>query len=88
MVYELHYTILEVLCYIKMYKVDLKQNLVIHAHNMRRKFYLHTYFCNTDLFQKSVVNMGIKRFNNLPKKNKKNWITSHFKKKKNKNPWF
>jgi hypothetical protein len=72
--------ILEVLCYIKKYKGDLKQNLVIHGHNTKRKLDLHTYFCNTVIFQKSLVNMGIKLFNNLPERIQ-NWITSNFLKK-------
>jgi hypothetical protein len=62
---------------------DLKQNLIIHGHNTRRKLDLHIYFCNTVLFQRSVINMGIKLFNNLPD-NKKNLITSNFQKKKKK----
>jgi hypothetical protein len=37
----------------------------------RRKFDLHTYFCNTVLFQKSVVNMGIKLLTLLPERIKK-----------------
>jgi hypothetical protein len=71
---------LVVLCYIKQYKGNLKQNLVIHGHNTRSKLDSHTYFCNTALFQKIVVSMGIKLYNNLPDRIKK-WITSSFLKK-------
>jgi hypothetical protein len=63
--------VLEVLCYIKKCKGDLKQNLVIHGHNTRIKLDLHTYFCNTVLFQKRVVRMGIKLFNIFTKRIKK-----------------
>jgi hypothetical protein len=53
LVMELLY--LYLLCYIKKYKGGLKQNLLIHSHNTRRKLDF-----NRVLFQKSVVNMGIK----------------------------
>jgi hypothetical protein len=62
--------VLEVLCFMKQYKGNLKQNLVIHNHNMRSKRDLHTYFCNTALFQKSVLHTGIKLYKNLPLKTK------------------
>jgi hypothetical protein len=61
----------EVLCFTKMYKGNLKQNLVIHDHNMRRKYDLHTHFGNTALVEKSVLNMGTKLYKNLPLKIKK-----------------
>ena len=32
---------------------------MIHAHNTRSKYDLHTQFCNTTLFQKIVLNMGV-----------------------------
>jgi len=44
--------ILEVLCFIKKYKGDLKQNCEIHEHNTRSKFDLHTQSRNTSLLQK------------------------------------
>ena len=53
-------------CYIKRYKGNLKQNLSIHGHNMRSKLNFHVQFCNTVLFQKSVVNMSIKLYNKVP----------------------
>ena len=63
--------VLEVLCYVKKYKGNLMQNVVIHEHNMGSKYDLHTQFCNTSLFQKSVLNMGIKLHKYLPSKIKK-----------------
>ena len=54
------------LCYIKKYKVNLTQNLNIHDYNMRRKSDFYVQICNTSLFMKSVINMGIKLYNNVP----------------------
>ena len=34
--------------------------------NTRKKHDLHTQHCNTVLYQRSVINMGIKLFNKLP----------------------
>jgi len=50
--------VLEVLCFIKKYKGSLKQNYMIHEHNTSSKYDLHTEFCNTSSYQKSVINMG------------------------------
>jgi len=58
--------ILEVLCFIKKYQGNLKQNFRIHDHNTRNKFDLHTCYCSTVLYHRSVTNMGIKLFNKLP----------------------
>jgi len=63
--------ILEVLCFIKKYKGNLKQNYVIHEHNMRSKYDLHTQSCNTSLLQKSVLHMGVSLYKCLPLKIKK-----------------
>jgi hypothetical protein len=54
-----------VLCFIKKYQRNLKQNFGIHGHITINKFDLHTRYCNTILYQRSVRNMGIK-FNKLP----------------------
>ena len=54
------------LCYIKSYKGNLKQNLSIHGHNTRSKLNFCVQFCNTVLFQKSVVNVRIKLYNKVP----------------------
>jgi hypothetical protein len=63
--------VLEVVCFIKKYKGNSEHNFAIHEHNTRGKYDLHTQFCNTPLFQKSVINMGIKLYKNLPSKIKK-----------------
>jgi hypothetical protein len=60
--------IIETLNFLKKYQGNVKQNLEIHDHNTRKKLDLHTRQCYTVLYQKSVVNMGIKLFNRLPTK--------------------
>ena len=62
--------ILEVLYYRKRYKGSLKQNVSIQGHNTWSKLNFHSEFCNTVLFQKSEVNMGIKLYNKVPESNK------------------
>jgi len=73
--------VLEVLCFIKKYKGSLMQNYMIHEHNTRSKYDLHTEFCNTSLYQKSVINMGIRLYKFLPKEIKKLDNFNCFKKK-------
>ena len=58
--------ILEVLYFIKKYQGNLKQNLGIHGHNTRNKFYMHTHYCSTIIYQRSATNLGIKLLNKLP----------------------
>ena len=60
--------VLEVLCFIKKYKGNLKQNFMIHEYNMRSKCDLYTQFCNTTFFQKSVLNMGVTLYKYLSSK--------------------
>ena len=63
--------VLEVLCFIKKYKGDLKQNCELHEHNRRSKYDLHTQSHNTSLLQKSVLDMGVRLYKHLPLKIKK-----------------
>jgi hypothetical protein len=72
--------VVEVLCFIKRYKGTLKHNFVIHECNTRSKYDLHTQFCNTSLFQKSVINVGVKLYKYLPSKIKKLENSSRFRK--------
>ena len=58
--------IFEMLCFLKKYQGKVKHNLEIHEHNTRKKHDLHTKHCNTVLYHRSVINMGIKLFNKLP----------------------
>ena len=60
----------------------MTQNYMIHEHNTRSKYDLHTEFCNTSLYQKSVINMGIRLYKFLPKEIKKLDNFNCFKKKK------
>ena len=48
-----------------MYQGNVQKNIDIHGHNTRRKFYLHTLYCITASYQRSVINKGIKLFNPL-----------------------
>ena len=57
---------LEVLCYIKRSKGNLKHKITIHSHNTRSELTFHGQIFNTVLFQKSMVNMGIKLHNKVP----------------------
>jgi hypothetical protein len=50
--------VLEVLCFVTKCKGNLKHNFVIHEHNTRGKYDLHTQFCNTSLFQKKCDKHG------------------------------
>ena len=66
--------ILEVLCYIKKYKGDLKHNCEIHEYKTRSKYDLHTQSCNTFLLQNSVLHVGVRLYKHLPLKiKKKTW---------------
>jgi len=63
--------VLEVLCFIKKYKGDLKQNCEIHEHNTRSKYDLHKQSLNTSLLKKSVLHMRVRLYKHLPLKIKK-----------------
>ena len=58
--------IMEVICYIRKHHqfVDLNSN--IHAHNTWRKMDIHIQSHNTDLYNRSVINMDTKLYNKLP----------------------
>jgi hypothetical protein len=72
--------VFEVLCFVKKYKGNVKQNFVIHEHNTRSKYNLHTQVCNTTLFQVSVLNMGVKLYKYLPLQIKKLDNSNRFRK--------
>ena len=73
--------VLEVLCYMKKYRGSISENSVIHEHNTRRKTDLHIQSCRKSLFQKSVINIGIKLFNHLPSELKQLHDFKQFRKK-------
>jgi hypothetical protein len=58
--------ILEVTCFIRKYCQSLEQNSKVHNYNTRRKMDIHVKFHNTEVYKKSVINMGTKVYNNLP----------------------
>jgi hypothetical protein len=60
--------ILEVLYFMKKFKMNIKHNFHIHGYNTQGKSDLHTQSCHTTLFQKSVVNMDVKLYNSLPER--------------------
>jgi hypothetical protein len=59
--------IFEITCYIRKYCQSLEQNYQIHQHNTRRKLDIHVNTQKTELYRKSVINMGTRVYNNLPK---------------------
>jgi hypothetical protein len=73
--------VLEVLCYMKKYRGNISENSVIHDHNTRRKTDLHIQSCRTSLFQKSMINIGIKLINYLPAELKQLRNFQQFRKK-------
>jgi len=58
--------IMEVICYIRKHHQFVELNSNIHAHNTRRKMGIHIQSYNTDLYTRSVINMGTKLYNKLP----------------------
>ena len=51
--------VMEVLCFLKRYKLAVQKNEQIHDHNTRRNKDLYIKPCNTNLYKKSVINMAI-----------------------------
>jgi len=58
--------IFEGTCFIR-YCQSLEQNSQVHQYNTRRKFDIHVKLQKTEIYKKSVINMGTKVYNNLPK---------------------
>ena len=52
--------------YIKVNNEGLKQNLGIHDYETGHSSDFQTQFCRTDIFKKSVFNLGTKLYNKLP----------------------
>ena len=57
---------METVYYIKVNNEGLKQNLAIHDYETRHRSDFQTQFCRTDIFKKSVINLGTKLYNKLP----------------------
>ena len=58
--------IMEVICYIRKHHQFVELNSNIHTYNTRGKMDIHIQSHNTDLYERSVVNMGNKLYNKLP----------------------
>jgi len=58
--------IMETVYYIKGNNKGLQQNLAIHDYETRQRSDFQTQFCTTDIFKKSVINLGTKVYNKLP----------------------
>ena len=60
--------ILKVTCSIRKYCQFLEQNFKVQkcTSNTRRKMAIHVKLQNTEVYKKSVTNMGTKVYNNLP----------------------
>ena len=57
--------VLEIVCYIKVNKGGLKQNLDRHDHNTDHRSDFQTQFCRIDIFKRSVNNVGVKMYNKI-----------------------
>jgi hypothetical protein len=57
---------MEVTCCIKKYCQSLDLNSNIHEYNTQRKVDIHVQAYKTDLYKKSVINMGTKLHNKMP----------------------
>jgi hypothetical protein len=58
--------ILEVTCFIRKYCQSLELNSHVHNYNTRRKMDFHVQSYETDIYKKSVINMGTKVYNKFP----------------------
>ena len=59
--------ILEVTCFIRKYCQSLELNSKVHKYYTRRKIGIHVKPHKTEIYKNSVINMGTKVYNNLPK---------------------
>ena len=54
-------------CFIRKYCRSLEQNSNVHKCNTRRNLDIRIKLQRTEIYKKSVMNMGTKLYNNLPK---------------------
>jgi len=52
--------------FLRKYYQSLKQNFKVHRYNTQRKMDIHVKLQNTEVYKKSVINMGTKVYNSLP----------------------
>jgi hypothetical protein len=58
--------IMEIIYHIKLNKEGLKQNSTRCDHETHHRLDFQAQFCRTDIFKKSINNMGIKLYSKLP----------------------
>jgi hypothetical protein len=58
--------ILEVISYLRRHHQFAELNSNVHAYNTQRKRDIHIQSYKTDLYKRSVINMGSKLYNKLP----------------------
>jgi hypothetical protein len=58
--------ILEVISYLRRHHQFVELNSNVHAYNTRRKMDIHIQSYKTDLYKRSVINMGSKLYNRPP----------------------
>jgi hypothetical protein len=56
----------EVIYYVRKHYQFIQLNSNIHTYNTRRKMDIHIQSYSTDLYKRSVINMGTKLYNKLP----------------------
>jgi glutamyl-tRNA reductase len=59
--------IFEVTCFIRKYCQSLEQNSQVHQYNNKKSWISILNCKRTEIYKKSVINMGTKVCNNLPK---------------------
>jgi hypothetical protein len=59
--------IFEVTSFIRKYCQSVEQNSQVHQYTTQRKLDIHVKLQKTEIYKKSVINMGTKVYNNLPK---------------------
>jgi hypothetical protein len=59
--------IFDITCFIRKYCQFLEHNSQVHQYNTRRKLDIHVKLQQTEIYKNSVINMGTKVYNNLPK---------------------
>jgi hypothetical protein len=61
------------------YHLNIKHNYHVHKYDTRGSHDLHISDCTTSLYEKCILNMGIKKYK-LPEKIKRFYTVNNFKK--------
>jgi hypothetical protein len=73
---------METIYCIQLNNKELKQNMAIHDYKTQHRLDFQTQFCRTDIFKRSVNNLGTKLYNELPNYLKNVERLKHLKKLK------